>query len=463
MLPLVFALASVALLAPLLAVVGALLVLVTLLPVPAITKAISGLVAVLTLGVGDVTTILRDDVSQKAMRARVRWAVEHEVRHAGGAARVHVLAHSQGGAISHAVLAGLAPAERPARFTTVGAATGRLNDLRHLDPLPRWSAPATVSTTVAALSILPLTGIDARLVLAPLVWIAVVGAVQWTYWQHRFARDDAIPQIPILDGVDWLDLWAPFDLVPNGRPVAPESASSVAAGSGRYHSALVPGAMSAVFDHVTYVADLAETIPRFLAHVAGALPRIGELALRPGALDAGGAMLGAHRGLRVRRALHDAAGLGTNWMPWEGRDWLSFSLRVAAWVTGALVVIGGSVPVRVWGVWVRQNATVDAVSAGAEKWLTWASALLNPRSACCRDVTGEAGVAVVLVGALVLAVAAARIVRVFQRRALSRWLESGLAARSEVQVTWPLVVAVLAWCLLVVAAAVGFSSGPPGG
>jgi hypothetical protein len=455
-LPVTFQLASVALLAPALAVLALVLLVMTALPIPGLRRAVAGGLGFLSAGVGDVTTALHDPTSLKAIRARVRWAIDHEVARLGDPGRVHVLAHSQGGAIAHSVLAGMAPDARPSRFTTVGAATGRLNDLRHLDPLPRWTAAATTSSAVAALAMLPLIGLHPALVLAPVAWICAIGALQWAYWSRRFAGPGAVPHLDPLVGVDWLDLWAPFDLVPNGRPVEH--------GVTGYRVTLVPGAMSVLHDHVAYASDLAETVPRVLAHASGALPRIRELALRPGALAPGGALLGARRGLRARPALRDAGGTGTSWMPWEGRDWLSLVLRVVTWLGAvALVIAYHWSHLAAWGRWTRQVGPVDAVAVVVDRWLTWATGLLTPAGArCCTSASPVAGALMVTIVAAVLASFIWRAIAAVQRRSFARWLDTGLEERSVVQLSWSLAAVVLVWCVLAVLAVVVLAGGPPG-
>ena len=455
-LPVTFQLASVALLAPLLAVVALGLLVVTVLPIPGLRRAVAGGLGFLSAGVGDVTTALQDPTSLKAIRARVRWAIDHEVARLGDPGRVHVLAHSQGGSIAHSVLAGMSPDARPRRFTTVGAATGRLNDLRHLDPLPRWATAAGSSSALAALAILPLFGLHPALVLAPVAWICAIGALQWGYWSRRFAGAGAIPRLDPLTGVDWLDLWAPFDLVPNGRPVE--------RGVAGYRVTLVPGGMSVLHDHVSYAADLAETLPRVLAHASGALPRIPELARRPGALAPGGAQLGARRALRARPDLHDSHGTGHNWMPWEGRDWLSLALRAVTWLGAVVLLVAFRwTHLAAWGNWARRLGAVDSVAVVVDRWLTWATGLLGPTGPhCCTSASPVTGAVMVAIVAALLASLAWRAIAAVQGRSLARWLATGLVERTASQVSAPLVVVVLAWFALAVVAIVVLVGGPPG-
>src|SRR5690606_33440806 len=115
-------------------------------------------------------------------------------------------------------------AKRPRRFTTLGGAHGRLHDMRLLQ-FPAWTLVPVLATALSWLAAFPIHGRWgwAGLAVAP-------GAVSLVTLGLLLAAASAsvralrhTPTPGTVPGVSWLDVWAPFDPVHNGRPVAAPS------------------------------------------------------------------------------------------------------------------------------------------------------------------------------------------------------------------------------------------------
>lgn len=336
---------------PLVLVLALLALVAGLVPVNAVRTAAARVLSVVSAQVGDVSTFLTSRVARGAMEEIIDRRIRAEVARAG-TQDVHVLAHSQGAALTHAVLLRLPPELRPVRFTTLGGAHGRLNDMR-LFEFPRWTLLPILATALSWLCAFPIHGrlgwgglllAPGAVSLATLVLLLLAGRAS----AKRLGRSPSPGAIP---GVSWLDVWAPFDPVHNGRPVARH-------GSG-YLGQTVPGRMAFLLDHVYYEKDWSETVPRVLAHVTQGLE--------------GSARLGATRGVRERKSLGDPAGEGPNWTPWSRRDWVSFVCRGLAVVLGiVLISVCGH---RVMALGARLRGTTpwaeDAAARADALWTRW--------------------------------------------------------------------------------------------
>ncbi|NLF05370.1 MAG: hypothetical protein GX593_10285, partial [Actinomycetales bacterium] len=183
--------------------------------------------------------------------------------------------------------------------------------------------------------------------------------------------------------VSWLDVWAPFDPVHNGRPVAGPSSG--------YLGQTVPGRMAFVLDHVYYEKDWNETVPRVLAHITQGLEP--------------SARLGVPRGVRERRSLQDPAGEGPNWTPWSRRDWVSFGSRGLSLVVGVLLVVLCGEQVMALGARLRGVATW--AQSGAERadalWTTWWGLFGSDAGDVVGGTNRVIGGVIVLVAAVVVA------------------------------------------------------------
>ena len=315
-----------------------------LIPSERVRAAATKVLSVVSGQIGDVSTYLTSPIARGAMEQIIDDCVRGEVA-AVGARNVHVLAHSQGAALSHAVLARLPRCDRPRRFTTVGAAHGRLHEMRLLE-FPSWTVVPIVLTALSWLLAFPIHGRFGRdgLLIAPGA-VSVVTLCLLLWAGRKSARDfERKPSPGILSGVSWLDMWAPFDPVPNGRPVARSSRE--------YLGLTVPGRMTFLIDHVHYATDWHETVPRALAHITLGLPAK--------------ARLGARRGVRARKSLGDPKGQRPNWTPWSRRDWVSFACRGLALVAGlGLVVFAGPQVMSI-------GAKLRGIGPWAETAATWA-------------------------------------------------------------------------------------------
>lgn len=368
---------------PLVLVLGLLALLAALVPSDTVRAAAARVLGVVSAQVGDVSTFLSSPVARGAMEDIVERCVRSEVARAG-ADGVHVLAHSQGAALAHAVLARSEPAHRPRRFTTLGGAHGRLHDMRLLH-FPAWTVVPVAVTALSWLLAFPVHGrfgwpgllvAPGAVSLVTLLVLLAVGASSVRALGHT-------PSPGTVRGVSWLDLWAPFDPVHHGRPVAAPSRD--------YLGQAVPGRMVFVLDHVFYEKDWHESVPRVLAHVTSGLRAP--------------ARLGAQRGVRERKSLRDPDGQGPNWTPWSRRDWVSFACRASTVVAGLVLVVAAGREVMGIGAALRElTAWTASAAARADVLWTWWWELGGGRAG---DVVGGTnrviGGAVVLLAAVVVA------------------------------------------------------------
>ncbi|MDD9205796.1 hypothetical protein PU560_04855 [Georgenia sp. 10Sc9-8] len=324
-------LVGLALLGPVLVLAVLVLMVSAAVPAAGVRNVAATVLGYVSQNVGDVQSFLIRQVARARMEARVCRVVAAEVRR-WGADRVHVLAASQGAALTHAALLRLPPENRPARLTTVGGAHGRLHDIRTLPP-PAWTRVPIVLTGLVWLFAVPLLGAlgvggAAAVVLSVTVLAALSLAVAASRRLDAFAgrhdegRQAGAPTAPLpspgtVPGVAWLDMWASFDAVHNGRAVAWPGPA--------YRFVLVPGQMQVLGDHLSYGEDWTESVPRILRHLTGHLPEP--------------ARLGAPRGVRARADLEDPDGTGSNWTPWAGRDWVALALRVLPVAAAVLALV----------------------------------------------------------------------------------------------------------------------------
>ena len=359
----------------------------TLVPVDAVQKTAARLLTVVSAQVGDVSTFLGSPVARGAMEQVVDSRIRTEVARAGREG-VHVLAHSQGAALTHAVLRRLPPELRPRGLTTVGGAHGRLHDMRLLT-FPRWTAVPVAFTGMSWLLAFPVHGrlgwpgllvAPGAVTLLTLLALLLVG-------RSTVRRLGGVPSPGRVPGVPWLDLWAPFDPVHTGRPVARSGPE--------YLGQTVPGRMTFLLDHVWYEKDWTETVPRVLAHVTAGLPV--------------SARLGARRGVRARKALQDPEGQGPNWTPWSRRDWVFLGCRALTILLWLGLVVGAGRQVTALGSRLRGLGPLSGELAGRADalWTRWWSLLGGEPG----DVAGGTDR---VVGALVLLSAALLVARTLE-------------------------------------------------
>lgn len=369
---------------PIVVLLSVLALLGALVPVDAVRSAAARVLAVISIQIGDVSTYLTDPVARGAMEDIIHRRIRTEVSRAGTEG-VHVLAHSQGAALTHAVLARTPESLRPRGFTTLGGAHGRLHDMRLLR-FPRWTMLPILATALGWLFAFPIHGRFgwAGLAVAPgAVSLVTLGLLLAAGAASVRALGPTPPSPGALAGVRWLDVWAPFDPVPNGRAV--ERAGE------EYTGQTVPGRMAFLLDHVYYEKDWHETVPRVLSRITDGL----------GAQ----ARLGAPRGVRARKSLHDPDGTGPNWTPWSRRDWVSFGCRAGTIVAGLLLAVLCGGQVMALGAWLRGIGAWadDAATWAGERWGRW-WALLGGEAG---DVVGGTdrviGTVVVLAATLVVA------------------------------------------------------------
>lgn len=369
---------------PLVVLLSLLALVAALIPVDAVRSAAARVLAVVSAQVGDVSTYLTDPVARGAMEEIIDRCLREAVDRAG-TGDVHVLAHSQGAALSHAVLARMPERLRPRRFTTLGGAHGRLHDMRLLE-FGSWTLVPILVTALAWLLAFPIHGRFgwAGLAVAPgAVSVVTLGLLLLAGAASVRALGPTPPSPGTVPGVGWLDLWAPFDPVHNGRPVAPAGPL--------YVGQTVPGRMAFLLDHTYYEKDWHETVPRVLAHITSGLTGPGRL--------------GAARGVRARKSLRDPEGTGPNWTPWSRRDWVSFGCRAAALVSGLVLAVVCGAQVMSLGARLRGIGTWadDAATWAGERWGQWWALLGGEAGDVVGGTNRVIGTVVVLAAALVVA------------------------------------------------------------
>lgn len=369
---------------PIVVLLSLLALLAGLVPVDAVRSAAARVLSVVSAQLGDVSTYLTNPVARGAMEGIIDGRLRAEVGRVG-ADGVHVLAHSQGAALSHAALLRMPEGVRPHAFTTLGGAHGRLHDMRLLE-FGRWTLAPILATALSWLLAFPIHGRFgwAGLVVAPgAVSVVTLGLLLLAGAASVRALGPTTPSPGTVPGVSWLDLWAPFDPVHNGRPVAPAGPD--------YLAQTVPGRMTFLLDHIYYEKDWHESVPRVLNHVTAGLGPAGHL--------------GAARGVRARTSLHDPAGTGPNWTPWSRRDWVSFACRAVAVAAGFVLVAVCGAQVMALGARLRDVGTWadDAAAWAGERWGQWWALLGGEAGDVVGGTNRVIGTVVVLAAALVVA------------------------------------------------------------
>jgi hypothetical protein len=403
LLPAGLGIVALALAAPLIAVLLLVLLVAASIPIPAVKQWVGRALGWLSTTIGDAYTFVADPVSRVAMETRLSARLvppnpdgtTAAPSHAADVGATVVLAHSQGAAVAYRALKRLPINQRPRVLITVGSGLGRLNDVSLLRHLPWYLTPIFIGIVATSAAGLALWRLPESLVLLAAAALGLAVAVWRCARRLDEVESEEAPLAP-LEGVSWLDIWAPFDLVPNGYAVTSDRAAEGTA----YEHHLVAGELSVFRDHVRYDRDWGQTIPlvfsRLLAPESGR--PVGYVGVRPESKTAG---------------------------PFARRDIVGLLLRSVPMV----VVIGASLFLDLMsiGLWVR-TAPPDAftgIVGFVLTPLTMASDVLAHYSV--RQPAPET-----LLGALTLGVigflgsiAVRRGLTFFQDRETRRWLKLG--------------------------------------
>lgn len=247
-LPLLVGLSLLVFAAPLALLGVVLLLLGSVVPIPALKTQVTQVLGWLTATVGSSFLFLADDVAADAMVERVREVIEEARDGLGDDEVLVVLAHSQGAAVAYQAIAALHEVQRPHVLVTVGSALGRLQD-------PRVTAGNGLRLWLSGLLVLAaVSGVWCDEWWRAGSLVGLLAATVATVWLRSRLLGALVDQPPLITGV-WHDVWAGSDLVPNG-PCRPS-------GSG-YEFIHVRGETSPVRDHTSYARDLSGTLPQLV-------------------------------------------------------------------------------------------------------------------------------------------------------------------------------------------------------
>jgi hypothetical protein len=419
--PLALGILALGLAAPVIAVLLLLLLLGASLPIPAVRALVGKTLGWLSTSIGDAYLFVADPVNRAAMERRLADRLE-EKQSVPPLKRTVVLAHSQGAALAYRALRTMKREDRPAALITVGSGVGRLREVGLLQTLPWYLTPLFVAIVATAATGLALWDWVAS---PPLLGVALaLGLVVWRIcadWldegqaaeksQTGHARSSLLKPI---DGVSWLDIWASFDPVPNGRSVRDN-------GDASYQLARVAGEQSLVRDHVRYDLDWDQTMPLVFSRLLQPsrdqpMDYVGVRPPGPG--DAGPE--------RLKR------------IPLTTRDWTGLGLRtVPVAVVGVLLALWRDELFAI-GHWLRTappgflDSTVDAVFVPLRTLsdfleATWFRA---PRPQALL------GFLALLALGVVGSVLTRRVLTFFQRRETTKWLAGGGAQPGRTGPRW---------------------------
>lgn len=311
--------------APLIAVLLLLVLIASSLPIPTVRRTVGKLLGFLSTTIGDAYLFVADPVNRAAMERRLadRLGAPSDVP----PSRTVVLAHSQGAALAYRALGSLPRARRPAALVTVGSGVGRLQEVGLLRSVPWYLTPLFVSVVATGAGGLAWGGgVWTPLLLAVSAGLALLAWWRCASWldtlpvglegaarekERRRTRGEAL--LEPIEGMSWLDIWASFDLVPNGRTAEDD-------GDASYQPAQVAGEQSVVRDHVRYHRDWEQTMPLVFSRM----------------LDPSGPDPVPYVG--VRPATPVAGGPGERRRPLAARDRVGLALRAVPLAAVAVVL-----------------------------------------------------------------------------------------------------------------------------
>jgi hypothetical protein len=214
-------------------------------PVPVFRKALSGLLLRMTGTLGDSFVLTECPLQRQAILDKVERAIDEVSNRCG---KVVIIAHSQGAAIVHDVLKNRGCPNNVKTFISFGAAIYKLRELKKVSEERLFRVPQVVLALSLILSMATLVAAVSYRQHVPVfgfltVFIAL-GAVVWVkdYNQRIASRKQDLP----LSDVEWLDLYASLDPVPNGSLLLPGESEA------RFDSNPVKNCANPFTDHVSY-------------------------------------------------------------------------------------------------------------------------------------------------------------------------------------------------------------------
>jgi hypothetical protein len=238
-------------------VIGIAIVL-SLIPIGPWRRKVVAAVRVLTLTLGD-SYVLEEDIQQAALVDRVRHALDWLAKRT---TKTIVIAHSQGGAISHEVLRQYPP-ENLAMFISVGSGLEKLHFLRETVMARKGLVVAPLLFPVVALAGAILLGagrsaahwqigLSVGLFLVAFVLAIDLGISLKSY--KKRLRDLPNLKLPTIEPGHWIDIYASDDVVPMNRGSLLEGVDFVT------HTK-VYNERSYVRDHVSYFTNVNDCLP----------------------------------------------------------------------------------------------------------------------------------------------------------------------------------------------------------
>jgi hypothetical protein len=245
-----------------------LLALLAWVPIPKMRRALSALLLRISGTLGDSYILLESPLQAAAALSVTRRNIQ---RLADQCEKVVVVAHSQGAALAHGALQEGAP-EQVKLLVTVGSGLAKLNEMK--DQRTRRLAPTV--RNMASISLLMVLLLPRALQ----IWRSNSGDVIWYYagipamllvavlfstWEHWKRLSQDLPPNLSIKPVQWWDVYATADPVPNGPLAAPEVAIEC------FDSLPVTNRMSVVSDHSSYWTNRDEFLPALLSRIDSAL------------------------------------------------------------------------------------------------------------------------------------------------------------------------------------------------
>ena len=249
-------------------VIGIAIVL-SLIPIGPWRRKVVDAVRVLTLTLGD-SYVLEEDIQQAALVERVRHALDWLAKRT---TKTIVIAHSQGGAISHEVLRQYPP-DNLAMFISVGSGLEKLHFLREAAMARKGLVVAPLLFPVVALAGAILLGagrsaahwqIGLSVLLFLIAFVLAIDlGIELKSYKKRL-RDNPNLKLPTIKPGDWIDIYASDDVVPMNRGSLLEGVDFVTRSE-------VYNERSYVRDHVSYFTNVNDCLPQLwllLAQLSG--------------------------------------------------------------------------------------------------------------------------------------------------------------------------------------------------